>query len=119
MSENEPLMTLKTQADGQVATPADETVESAAYSPVNAKDDGLPLLGLFAVGFGVLGIFTLAPVFVPLALVFGLIAIFAGQILMGISAVGLALIGIITSPTLMLILGAGAFFAWLGIPIPF
>jgi len=118
MSDKEPLMTLKTRPDGNVDAPAYEA-ENAAASAASAKDDGLPLLGLFAVGFGLLGIFTIAPVFVPLALVFGLVAIFAGQILLGLTAVVLALVGVVTSPTLMVVLGIGAFAAWLGIPLPF
>lgn len=118
MTDKEPLMTLKTRPDTNVEAPshaqgADE--HAASY----AKDNGLPLLGLFAVGFGLLGIFTIGPVFVPLALIFGLVAIFAGQILLGLTAVVLALAGVLTSPTLMLVLGVGALAAWLGIPLPF
>jgi len=124
MSDKEPLMTLKTQADGRVDVPAsdpasDGGASSYATTAQPRGDDGLPLLGLFAVGFGLLGIFTIGPVFVPLALIFGLIAIFAGQIMLGLTAVVLALIGVVSSPTLMLVLGIGAFAAWLGIPIPF
>jgi len=117
MTDKEPLMTLKTRPDGNVAGPAGaETFENSAS---HAQADGLPLLGLFAVGFGLLGIFTIGPVFVPLALIFGLAAIFAGQILWGLTAVVLAVAGVLTSPTLMVVLGIGAFAAWLGIPLPF
>jgi len=122
MTDKEPLMTLKTRPDGNVDAPVrDAAQDTAGYGEASsyAKDNGLPLLGLFAVGFGLLGIFTIGPVFVPLALVFGLVAIFAGQILLGLTAVVLALAGVLTSPTLMLVLGVGAFAAWLGIPLPF
>jgi len=118
MTDKEPLMTLKTRHDGNVDAPAQDTAgygEASSY----AKDNDLPLLGLFAVGFGLLGIFTVGPVFVPVALVFGLVAIFMGQILLGLTAVVLALAGVLTAPTLMLVLGVGAFAAWLGIPLPF
>jgi len=88
------------------------------FSP-RAASDGLPLLGMFAVGFGLLGIFTIAPVFVPLALLFGVLAIFVGQFLWGLTAVLLALAGVVSSPTLMFVLGLGVLASWLGIPLPF
>ena len=116
MSEKETLMTLKTQTGGEGTDP--EALGGTHGAASRSKGE-LPLLGLFAVGFGLLGIFTIGPVFVPLALIFGLIAIFAGQILWGLAAVILALVGVLSSPTLMLVLGIGAFFAWLGIPLPF
>lgn len=116
MSEKETLMSLKTRADGRVDSPADERGGAASLGASSQKDS-LPLLGLFAVGFGLLGIFTFAPVFVPLALIFGLIAIFAGQILWGLTSIILAIAGVLSSPTLMLIFGVGAFAAWLGIPL--
>jgi len=118
MTDKETLMTLKTRPAGNVDAPAQDAAGAGGASSY-AKDDGLPLLGLFAVGFGLLGIFTIGPVFVPLALVFGLVAIFMGQILLGLTAVVLALAGVLTSPTLMLVLGVGALAAWLGIPLPF
>lgn len=125
MTEKEPMMTLKTKPDGNVrsgvegdgdAGSHDSSETSSAYA---RTDDGLPLLGLFAIGFGLLGIFTIAPVFVPLALIFGLVAIFMGQIALGLTALVLSLVGVATSPTLMLILGIGAFATWLGVPLPF
>ena len=119
MTDKDPRMTLKTQPGGDVESASGSRVDAAPQSGAPSRDDGLPLLGLFAVGFGLLGIFTIAPVFVPLALIFGLAAIFAGQVLLGVIAVILSLAGVLTSPTLMLVLGVGAFAAWLGIPVPF
>jgi len=125
MTDKEPIMTLKTKPDGNVRSGVGgdgdtgshgSSGTSSAYARTN---DGLPLLGLFAIGFGLLSIFTIAPVFVPLALIFGLVAIFMGQIALGLTALVLSLVGVMTSPTLMLILGVGAFAAWLGIPLPF
>lgn len=78
------------------------------------RADNPPMLGWFAVGFAMLGIFTFAPLFVPLGLVLGIIALFIGQIGLGILAIGLSAIGIVTSPTLMLMMGLGALGAWLG-----
>jgi len=127
MNEKDPIMTLKTKPDGNVRSGAgggagaqgDFGMSSADAPTGTSMGDGLPLLGLFAVGFGLLGIFTIGPVFVPLALIFGLVAIFAGQIALGLTAVVMSLVGVAMSPTLMLILGVGAFAAWLGIPLPF
>ncbi|HEY9080627.1 hypothetical protein [Magnetovibrio sp.] len=124
MTEKEPLMTLRTRpAAGTVDAAAGDASHGGAHGAYGdgtyTSSDGLPLLGLFAVGFGLLSIFTIGPVFVPLALIFGLVAIFAGQILLGLTAVVLSLIGVLTSPTLMVVLGIGAFAAWLGIPLPF
>jgi len=116
MTDKDTMMTLKTQADGADGLSREEADDTASSGHARAQN-GPPLLGWFAVGFGVLGIFTFAPVFVPLALIFGLIAIFAGQVLLGLMAVVLSLVGVLTSPSLMLILGVGAFAAWLGIPI--
>lgn len=117
-TNGEPRMSLKTKATG-VPDPVSSQGGGASggRTSYGMQDDSLPLLGMFAVGFGLLGIFTIGPVFVPLALIFGLIAIFAGQILWGLTALVLALAGFLTSPTLLLFLGAGALAAWLGFPI--
>ena len=106
MNEKKPPMSLKTEIDkGDVAG------ERSALE----RDKSLPLLGSFAVIFAVLSIFTLAPVFGPLGLIFGIVALFVGQIGLGIGAIFLSVIGMITSPTLMTLLGLGAVIAWLGL----
>lgn len=106
MNEKKTPMSLKTAID-QAGVAGDRSAP--------ARDKNLPLLGLFAVGFAVLSIFTLAPVFGPLGLIFGIIALFVGQIGLGIGAIFLSVIGMITSPTLMTLLGLGAVLAWLGL----
>lgn len=106
MNEKNDLMHLKTEV-GEAGNP-DANVQPP-------RDDNLPLLGLFAVGFALLGIFTIGPVFVPLGLVLGIIALFIGQIGLGITAIILSMIGIATSPTILAVVGLGAFFAWLGL----
>lgn len=102
--QNNDLMTLKTQA-------SEEPPRAQTQPPSEAN---MPLLGLFAVGFGVLGIVTYGPVFVPLALILGVIALFLGQIGLGLLAIVLAVIGVITSPTLWVMLGLGVLAAWFG-----
>jgi len=97
MTDKEPLMTLKTRPDGNAGAPVrDAAQDTAGYGEASsyAKDTDLPLLGLFAVGFGLLGIFTVGPVFVPLDPVFGLVAILMRQILLGLTEGVLALAGV-------------------------
>jgi len=106
MSDEQNRMKLKTQV---------EEVSNASAAVQPPKEGNLPLLGLFAVGFGVLGIFTFAPVFAPLGLIFGIIALFIGQIGLGLGAIFLSIIAIVTSPTLIAVVGLGAFLAWLGL----
>lgn len=110
MSDKPELKTLRTEV-----TPTTGPVEHPHAAP--ADEDKLPLLGWFAVGFAVLGIFTYAPLFVPLGLVLGIIALFIGQIGLGITAVLLSIVGVLTSPTLMIMLGLGALGAWFGFSV--
>ena len=113
MSDDKTLMTLKTKPGTDSVA---ETV-STDENPAPASDKELPLLGLFAVGFGVLSILPFVPggfVFAPLSLILGLIALFAGHIGYGLAAVLLAMVGIVSSPVLMTLLGAAAFLSWLG-----
>ncbi len=95
MSETEPKFELQTEAPPPVSH---------------------PVMGYFAVGFGLLGIFTHGPVFVPLALVCSLVALFLGQIAWAFVGVLLAVAGFLTSPTLLFIAGLGALSIWLGLP---
>ncbi len=99
------LLTLKTRLSG--------SDEPGGAAPLKGKSR-TGILGLFAVGFAVLGIFTFAPVFVPLALILGMVALLLGQFGLGLLALALSLVGILTSPTLMLILGLGTLGAWFG-----
>jgi len=71
-----------------------------------------PVMGWFAVGFGLLGIFTFGFIFVPLGLLCSLIALFTGQAIWGFIGLLLAVMGLITSPKLLFLIGAGAFAMW-------
>jgi len=112
MSDPNEMMTLKTQVDPVQNATSSSGASGVAQPP---RDGNLPLLGLFAVGFALLGIFPVGPVFVPLGLVLGIIALFIGQIGLGLLALFLSVIGIVTSPTFLAVVGMGAFFAWLGL----
>lgn len=80
--------------------------------------DKLPLLGMFAVGFGLISVFAWSILFVPLALVLGVTALFMGQIGWGVSAILLSVIGTLTSPMLLMMIGMGAMITFFGMPAP-
>ncbi|TCS65017.1 hypothetical protein [Varunaivibrio sulfuroxidans] len=80
--------------------------------------DKSPVLGWFAVAFGVLGVFTWSVIFVPLALICGVIALFVGQVFWGVSAIVLAVIATATSPFLLMTLGLGAMAAFMHMGAP-
>ncbi len=66
-------------------------------------------LGIASTVFGFISIFIFSPIFVPLALLLGIIAIIKKQILWGVIGIVFAIIGFVTSPILMSMLGlAGA-----------
>ena len=81
-------------------------------------DAGMPIVGAIGVLFGVLAIFSWAIIFVPLALVLGVISLFSGRIGWGVGIIVLAAIGIITSPMIIMMLGLGAVLAYFGMPMP-
>lgn len=81
-------------------------------------DAGMPIVGAIGVLFGVLAIFSWAIIFVPLALILGLVSLFSGRIGWGVSTIILAIIGIITSPMIIMMLGLGAVLAYFGMPMP-
>jgi len=110
MSDDNNLMTLKTEV-GETQGPGNQN----APNTQPPREGSVPLLGLFAVGFSVLGIFTLAPVFAPLGLILGIIALFVGQVALGITAILLAVIAALTSPTIVAVIGLGAVLAWVGL----
>jgi hypothetical protein len=75
-----------------------------------------PLMGYFAVGFGLLGIFTYGPVFTPLSLICSVLALLMGQFVWGFVGILLVIMGILTSFTLLMFLGMGAIAVWLDLP---
>lgn len=110
MSDNNDLRTLKTEV-GETHGQGDQ--EAPNTQP--PREDCVPMMGLFAVGFSVLGIFTMAPIFAPFGLILGIVAVFMRQIALGITAILLAVIAVLTSPTIVAVIGLGAMLAWLGL----
>ncbi len=75
---------------------------------------GHPVAGYFAVALGLLGIFSIGYVFVPLAFIASLVALFSGQIIWGVFGLLLSFAGLLTSPFLLAFLGL----AWLASVMP-
>lgn len=73
---------------------------------VDKRGDGY---GVASFIFGLLSIFILAPIFVPLAVVLGIIAVFCEQYVWGILGLVMATIGFITSPILMALFAFSVF----------
>lgn len=66
-----------------------------------------PVIGWFAVGFGLLGIFTISYIFVPLSLICSVVALFMRQISWAFIGLLLSVVGFLTSPVLLTLLGIG------------
>jgi len=77
--------------------------------PSGGPTEGHPVAGYFAVALGLLGIFSIGYIFVPLAFIASIIALFSGQIIWGVFGLLLGLAGLLTSPFLLAFLGM----AWL------
>ena len=69
-------------------------------------------MGLFAITFGLLGIFTYGVIFVPLGFLFSVLAFFWGQALWGVIGLLLTIVGLVTSPKLLFLIGIAAFAHW-------
>ena len=84
-------------------------------SPKNLKQlsHTPPRIGLFAIAFGVLGIFFYGVIFVPLGFLCSILAFFRGQALWGFIGLLLTVMGLVTSPKLLFLIGIAAFAHWL------
>ena len=71
--------------------------------------DPAPIAGYLAIGLALLGIFSVGYIFVPLAFLASIIALFSGQIILGIFGILLSIAGLLTSPVLLTLVGL----AWL------
>ena len=64
--------------------------------------------GILSVIFGLLGIYTLGFLFVPLAFIAALVALFKGQIVLGLLGMLLTIVAALTSPSLWAVFGLSA-----------
>ncbi len=83
--------------------------DAAAPPPPPPPQEAAPIAGYFAIGLALAGIFTSGAIFVPLAFIASVIALFSGQIIWGIFGILLSFAGLLTSPILLTFLGL----AWL------
>lgn len=93
---------------------ADQTPSTqapAATMTVVVQNNVSNALGIASFIFGLLSIFFLAPIFVPIALILGIIAIIKKQLVWGIVGIICAVIGALTSPILLGMLGITSFLA--------
>jgi len=72
----------------------------------------IPVMGGAAVAFGMLGIFSIGYVFVPLGILCSIIALFLGQIPWAFIGFLLAVAGLLTSPVLLAFLGIAWLIPW-------
>ena len=89
--------------------PEENDPQGGSSSTPPPESEAAPIAGYFAIGLGLLGIFTTGYIFVPLALLASVIALFSGQIIWGIFGMLLTFAGLLTSPVLLTFLGL----AWL------
>ena len=66
------------------------------------------IVGYLAVGFGIASIFASGLVFVPLAFVFSVAALFTGQVGWGFFGALLSVVGFLTTPTFLIFIGLQA-----------
>lgn len=81
-----------------------------------ARTERKPVLGWLAIGFGLLGIFTNGTIFVPLAFICSMAALFFGQVAWAFGGFLLTVAGLLTSPVLVALLGLGVVAAYFGLP---
>ena len=74
-------------------------------------------LGIASFVFGVISIFFMAPLFVPLAIIFAILAIIKKQVAWGVTAIICSIIGFLTSPILLGLLGTFTFLSSAGTDI--
>jgi hypothetical protein len=102
-------LSLKASDDGAEGA---QNADAAAQEPA-LKDQ--PVIGYLAVICGVFAIFAWGIVFVPMGLAFSVAALIAGQGAWGFAGLVLSVIGLMSSPTLLALLGLGAVAAFFGL----
>ncbi|HEB79931.1 MAG TPA: hypothetical protein ENI79_05605 [Rhodospirillales bacterium] len=96
MKKIELSLTPKSQA------PEERPEPQAPHAP--PKQDQ-PVMGYFAVGFGLAGIFVNGVVFVPLGLICSILALFMGQYVWGVVGLLVGVMGFLTTPLFLLFVG--------------
>lgn len=89
--------------------PSRQAAESAPQNVtvVLRNENKTPIFSSFGICCGILGIFTLGFIFIPLGMLFTLIGLLRGEFLVGTIAIVVNVIGFFTSPVLMALIGFG------------
>jgi hypothetical protein len=90
---------------GEIKVANDLEKAPGTTTTIILQNDTSNSLGIASFIFGLISIFFLSPVFVPIALIFGVIAVVKNQLAWGITGLICALIGFMTSPILLAIFG--------------
>ena len=96
--------------------PSPEQLESDQPGPDHPASDqpatdqtgdqqGVPFMGAAAIALGILGIFTKGYIFVPLAFICSLVALFLGHVSWAFVGLLLPVAGLLTSPVLLAMIG--------------
>jgi len=80
---------------------SNETSNIPQTSTVILKNETGNAIGIASFVLGLVSIFILSPIFVPIAIILGVIAVIKKQLVWGILGLVCALIGFVTSPILM------------------
>ena len=88
----------------------------APADTVQENQQPRPVVGWLAVGLSLLGLF-FSFMFIPFGIAFSVSAFFVDQKPWGFAGLVLSVLGILTSATLMTMLGLGALLAVIGIPL--
>lgn len=82
--------------------------QSEKITTVMVQNNSSNAAGIASFVFGLISIFMLAPLFVPLAVLLGVIAVIKKQLVWGILGLVCALLGFLTSPILLGLIGLGS-----------
>ena len=74
---------------------------TTAATTVIVQNNSSNALGIASFIFGLISIFVLSPIFVPLAVILGIIAVIKKQFVWGVLGLVCAVIGFMTSPILL------------------
>jgi len=80
-------------------------METNEAQTIIIKNDSSNAIGIASFVLGLISVFFLSPVFVPIATILGIVAVIKKQLVWGIVGLICALIGFVTSPILLGIFG--------------
>ena len=89
------------------------TLSLKSTPPKTVKNSKSIAISWLAIIFGILGILSIGIIFVPLCLIFSISAIFVRRFVFGVIGLCLSLVGLITSPTLLFLLGKEVLFIFI------